>query len=242
MVFTLIGENETFAENEYSLRLDFPKGYEYIRSILEFRSVQIQRSASVVELLVFIVFSPQRPFQQTVTLTICNPLGQEWTFPLELIVELGKPVGTIVIESLLNKIGKAKVEIPGMFRTQVPFHIYFAAGSGSEFSLSASHGMIEPSLSQIVELPVEILFAPKMYGKLQKGLLVVDTMDSQFLFDVVGKTPDYVPPVVAKGMLEQPGETTERPIRKRNAIRENIENVRTFSISCTDKLRQNIRN
>jgi hypothetical protein len=223
---TLIGESETFAEHGYVLRLELPKGYEYVRSILELRPVQIQRTSGAVELIVTALFTPQRPFQQTAVLVVGNPLGQEWTFAIELVVDLGKPVGTIVVESLLNKVGKAKVQIPATFRTQVPFHAYFAAGSGSEFSVSASHGMIEPTLAPVTELPIEVSFAPKMYGKLQKALLIVDTMEAQFLLDIVGKTPEYVPPVVSKGVMDIQTESTERPVRKRNAIRENIENAR----------------
>jgi hypothetical protein len=86
--------------------------------------------------------------------------------------------------------------------------------------------MIQPSLTNVVELPIDILFSPKMYGKLLKGILVVDTLDSQFLFEIVGKTPDYVPPVVTKSSLEMVVESPEKPRPKRNVIRDNIESVK----------------
>jgi hypothetical protein len=86
--------------------------------------------------------------------------------------------------------------------------------------------MIQPSLLNVAELPVDIMFSPKMYGKLHKGVLVVDTLDSQYMFDVVGKTPDYVPPVVTKGALDTMPESPEKPRPKRNVIRDNIESVR----------------
>jgi hypothetical protein len=165
----LIGENEVFPESEYGLRLELPKGYEFVRSVLEVQTMRVEKSDAGADLTVAMTFAPQRPFQQETTVVIANPLGQDWNFTIELVVELGKPVETIVIESLLNKVGSAKVQIPGVFRDQVPFHAYFAAGSGSEFSLSAAHGMIEPTLLPAAELPVDVLFAPKMYGKLQKG-------------------------------------------------------------------------
>jgi hypothetical protein len=226
----LIGETEAFCESQYSLRLEIPKGFEYIRSVVEIEATRVQRSEGAAELAISAVFEPQRPFQQTINLIVGNPLGQEWTFEIEVIAELGKPFGTIVVESLLNKVGTAKVVIPGVFKTEVPFHVYFAAGSASEFSLSTAHGMIEPTLLPQIELPVEVMFGPKMYGKLQKGLLIVDTADRQFVFEVFGKTPEYVPPVIQKGVVREASpegaERPDRPVRKRNAIRENIENVR----------------
>jgi hypothetical protein len=200
---TLVGETESFAASEYELKIELPRGYEYIRSILDLQATGLVRSENTSELTLRAVFSPQRPFQQTIPLIVRNPLAQEWTFQIELNVEFGKPSGTIVVESLLNKTGVAKIQIPMVFGSQVPFHVYFAAGSASEFSLSSSHGMIEPSFAGATELPVDLLFSPKMYGKLLKALLVVDTMESQFLFDIVGKTPDYVPPVVTKGIFDR---------------------------------------
>jgi hypothetical protein len=63
--------------------------------------------------------------------------------------------------------------------------------------------MIEPTLRPQIELLVEVMFGPKMYGKLQKGLLIVDTADRQFVFEVIGKTPEYVPPVIQKGVVRE---------------------------------------
>jgi hypothetical protein len=227
---TLIGETEVFTASEYALKLELPHGYEYIRSILDIQPTEITRSETGTELSLRAIFSPQRPFQQSVTLIVTNPLSQEWHFQIELTVELGKPSGTIVIESLLSKTGVAKIQLPVVFRNQVPFHAYFTAGSASEFSLSAAHGMIEPSLSGLPELPVDLLFSPKMYGKLLKALLVIDTVDSQFLFDIVGKTPDYVPPVVTRSMFDRSlYGPLEPPKKKANSLRPGRANIRSKS-------------
>lgn len=236
--FTLVGETETFEMNEYSFILNIPSAYEFIRSILELRVDSIERLQNTTKLIVKAKFSPQRPFTQTITLTIRNPLGQEWQFPIDLNVELGSPQTTIVLESIINKTSSSKIQIPALFRENTPFHAYFAAGSASEFSLSDSHGMVEPSTTDVAELPVEIIFGPKMYGKILKGLLVVDTLDSQFLFDVVGKTPDYVPPVAKKSSIDTSSikrgssELSEKKLgespkkKKRNIIKDNIDGIK----------------
>jgi hypothetical protein len=73
-----------------------------------------------------------------------------------------------------------------------------------------------------------------MYGKVLKGTLLVDTTDAQYLFDVLGKTPEYVPPVITKAssiIYEHAAEETAKKEatvkKKRNIIRDNIEFVKS---------------
>ena len=74
------------------------------------------------------------------------------------------------------------------------------------------------------DLPVEVQFSPKTYGKILKGTLVIDLIDAQFIYDVVGKMPEYIPPVAAASSLshvvEKKDSTLKKP--KRNIIRDNI--------------------
>jgi hypothetical protein len=102
-----------------------------------------------------------------------------------------------------------------MIKSQTPFHAYSANRSASEFSVTPSHGMIEPTLLTITDIPIDVLFAPKMDGKVLKGLLVIDTTDAQFLF---GKLELPV------GGPEAPEEVGQK--KRRNIVKENIENVR----------------
>jgi hypothetical protein len=185
-----------------------------------------------------ISFTPRRPLSQTIKLSVQNPLRQEWQFTLELNVELGQIQESLMIESLLNKTGKAKIHLPTVFSTQVPFHAYFVSGSASEFSVSPSHGMIEPTLLPTTEVPIDVVFAPKMYGKVLKGMLVIDTVDAQWLFDIFGKTPEYVPPVVTRprelAEWSQPQMALENKQNKRhNIVRENIENAKRGKIRAS---------
>ena len=229
---TLIGENDTFNVNEYKISLDVPTSMEFLHTIIDLKPEKIEKNGSIFIMEIQAKFSPMRPFTQTIHISVKNPIGQKWQFPLELISELGTPVDKIILETHLNKTLTSKIKIPFLFRTKTPFHAYFASGSASEFSLTSEHGMIEPfPSSNTTILPVEILFTPKMYGKIFKALLVVDTLDSQFLFDVVGKIPEYVPPVIkGKGKIDT---TRDEEIRrtlpkkkKRNIIKENIESVK----------------
>ena len=229
---TLVGENETFDASEYTLDMEVPKNFEFIRAALDVHPVDVHRCDGTTGLELAVTFKPKRPLNQSVKLTVRNPLKQEWQFKFDLNVELGRAHESVTIESLLNKTGTGKVRLPVSFNQQTPFHAYFASGSASEFSVSPEHGILEPVLTEYTEIPVDVTFAPKMYGKHLKGLLVIDTIDSQYLFDIFGKTPEYVPPVVIDKSpeidslpkpVERPAVQSSLTVKKRNIIRENIE-------------------
>ena len=243
LTFVLVGENEVFKPSEYTIRLDLPQDFEFIRANLELKATEVKQVDTTYELLVSAKFSPMRPLNAHGSLSIKNPIEQEWNFDIHFVAERGKPVDTIYIESLLNKTGTANVVLPHVFNTLTPFHAYLAAGSATEFQITMDHGFIEPTLSDSTEMPFQLIFSPKMYGKILKGLLVVDTLDSQYIFDVIGKTPEYVPPVVRTGhVLTSTTVSTESkkslsalrksepvPIsttKRRNIIKENIENAK----------------
>ena len=230
LIFNLIGETEIFNESEYLLFIHLPVEFEYLRNILDFKPIKISKNSTSTEIIVLSKLSPKRPAQLQFGLTISNPLHQEWNFTIEIIIERGKPISTLIIESLLNKTGIINVTLPFNIRTQTPFHAYFANGSATEFMVSIEHGFIEPSNLDEAILPFNILFNPKMYGKVLKGLLVIDTLDSQFLFEIIGKTPEYIPPNIKNGtlLIDLPINEENNLKKKRNIIKDNIENIKNF--------------
>jgi hypothetical protein len=230
---TLIGETDVFAVAEYSLSLNLPTDFEFLRNAIAATAKDVERGDGTTSLRVHVRFAPQRPLQVATTLKVTNPLGQEWVFPMDFVAERGRPIETVVIASLLNKEGRAKVIVPTSFRADTHYKAHFAAGSAVELRLEPDEGTIAASFDEKTELPFDVVFAPKMYGKILKGVLVVDTTDAQYLFDVIGKTPDYVPPVITgTGLVDHRLPEDVRKFhqmqakRKRNVIRENIENVK----------------
>jgi hypothetical protein len=161
-------------------------------------------------------------------------MGQDWHFHLEIAVEPGEITGKIVIESLLHKTGTTTISVPNVLKGPSAFHAYFVHGSAVEFSVSPSHGFIEPNImAPSIELPLTVVFAPLMYGKVLKGLLAIDTIECQFIFEVLGKTPDYIPPVIASGTAPSrldnilPAEDIQKmQPKKRNVIKDNIEGAK----------------
>ena len=241
LAFTLIGEKDGFpSPHDYTVTFIPPKGYEFINAILVVAPVDIKKSEDSLNSSVLTVgctLSPKRPLSISVPFFVKNPLGQQWQFQVDLRVEKGTTQSKIVIESLLNKEGTATISVDEKCEMRLPFHAYFVSGSCSEFSVTPEHGFIEPQFHKgnKTELPVQIVFAPKMYGKVFKGVLVVDTLDSQYIFEVEGKTPQYVPPVVADGSSAERLDNVMSPedkrrmlmgSRRRNIIRDNIDRAK----------------
>lgn len=231
---TLVGETDAFTASEYAVTLSLPQNMEFLRSAITTTADEVQRTSNATTLIVRVRFAPQKPVQCESTVKVSNPLGQEWQFQVTFFADRGKPVDTITIESLLNKEGTARVFAPVSFGTPTQFKAYFAPGSATEFRLSVTQGVIPISLDEKSEVPVDIIFAPKMYGKLLRGVLVIETAEAQYLYDIIGKTPDYVPPVVKKsGILNFLPEDARKyrdtnAKKRRNIIRDNIEKVRTM--------------
>ena len=235
LTFVLIGETEVFTINKYSASITLPPGYEFLNTAISIRTKEIKRKDNIVSIVMTVRFSPQKPLKCIATISIKNPLSQEWHFDIELTSERGKVISQVIVESLLNKTGYAKVHVPFTFNVHTNFRAYFAQGSAIELDVQPRQGTIEPSFLSPTELPVTVLFSPKMYGKVLKGILVIETETSQYLFEVLGKTPEYVPPdlstVSAKINNKLPEEVQKFHLmqtkKHRNIIKDNIENVKT---------------
>jgi hypothetical protein len=115
--------------------------------------------------------------------------------------------------------------MPDFVTARTAFRVYFVDGSAVELSVTPGQGYIEPELDDSNEFPFEVIFKPKIAGRVMKGRLVVDTAEAQYIFDIVGRMPQYVPPVVTKVTVEDRGEV--QPTKKRNIIRDNIEDARS---------------
>ena len=229
----LAAENENYKFNEYALTVDYPTGYDWMSKILEIRTVELKKKNNSPCLVVFSKFAPKRPIEEKIKLIVENPFGQRWEFNIFINIRAGEIHSKIYVESDIKNASHSRINVSTSFPSVTPFHAYFAAGSAAEFSVSPENGYIEPSIDETVELPFDVIFTPVIYGKVFKGLLVVDTLEEELIFEVFGKIPEYIPPVIKNSVID-----TTRPLsarrntnsrtgtKKRNIIRENIENVK----------------
>jgi hypothetical protein len=220
----LLAENEKYDVTEYKLNVTYPAKAEWLAKIFRVSVVSLNHEAVIPQLVVNIRMIPRRPLRETVLFEVLNPFDQKWDFPVDVAVDPGVPQETIVIEGGLSELVTARITVSDVFTARTAYHAYFASGSANEFMVRPDQGFIESALDEVREFPFDVIFKPKIYGTVMKGLLVVDTPEVQYLYDVVGKIPEYVPPVIATARLDtnRGGASEIMTVRRRNIIRDNI--------------------
>ncbi|OHT13796.1 hypothetical protein TRFO_16023 [Tritrichomonas foetus] len=230
----LVAESEKYQFNEYVINVEYPQGYEWISKILDIHAIDVKEKNNSPCLVIFTRISPKRPIERTIKVCVENPFSQKWYFPIDLNIKRGDIYSKVVVESNLKIATRSKINVNMPFNSRTAYHVYFAQGSASEFTVSPQQGYIEASLEETRELPFDIIFHPLIYGKVMKGLLVLDMLEQQILFEVSGKVPDYIPPVIKNPTIDTTLPLSARRYaesrigqKKRNIIKDNIESART---------------
>ncbi|OHT01690.1 hypothetical protein TRFO_31385 [Tritrichomonas foetus] len=228
----LIGEKEEYRTSDYHYSVDFPEGFEFLKSVILIQPEKIVKTDVSPTLHLNLTLQPRRPVQTTCQLIIENPMNQRWRFPIKINVDTGNLTKVMLMEAPLGQEAHEKIVIDEPIRSRCEFEAYFVQGSASEFNVSPDHGFMEPSLLEKNHLPIDVFFKPTTYGKLMKALLVIDTQDTQFLIELNGKVPDYVPPIaplmgtINATINNSTMRSTRESPRKRNFLKENIEKAR----------------
>ena len=242
--FPIVGEREEYKANEYKLTVSFPKGYEFLSKYLKITPIEIvqEQFPTIVTQMRFI---PRRPLKIGINIDIENPSSLKWHFDYNVDIINSPPIETIELECVLRKEIHHQITIREVFKERTAYHAYFAPGSATEFSVTSPKGFIEQSLRDEIQLPFDVVFKPRMYGKVLNGLLVVDTLEAQYLYEFIGRIPDYVPPLIKwSGRVDN--KTPDSVLhwkeicttRKRNIIKDNIESVKIARPKTTMVLRR----
>jgi hypothetical protein len=233
ILFPLVGEREDFDASEYTAKFIYPRGYEFLGAILSIKPTEVQLLDGTPTLVASVRSQSRRPLDLIIEVLIGNVLSQVWNFQMKLAIASALPLETITLECGLGKVVSYQIRLNEMFNGRTACHAYFAAGSAAEFTVSEEETWIEPSLADLCELPFSVLYAPTTYGKVQRGLLVVDTLEAQWTFEFMGKSPDYVPPNILRSgrvdiSLPESAKrfAEERMVRKRNIVKEGIDFIR----------------
>lgn len=247
--FTLIGERENYPVEDYRFICEFPEEYSFLNNVFFIHADRIVKNEESPYIVATINFRPRRPVTTLCQVTIENKLNQQWRFPIKIIVETEDLTNQLIIESQLGYQAEKSILVNDTIQNRSEFEAYFLPGAATEFTVVPEHGFIEPSMSTPTVLPIEIIYRPVTYGKMTKGVLVIDTIDTQYLIEVVGKVPDYAPPAApligtintgindsimrtrnALGMSADTFSSTALPSpRKRNYIKDNIDKAKVVS-------------
>ena len=229
--FYLPGETDNFPASSYQTSLEIQRDFQWISKYLETKVDSVKHTDEGYSLLITIKLTIRKQVDCIVNLSIMNEISQSWKFPIHVVTTQSEICGQMTIMSTINNAKNEQVVLNENFPMNTDFYAYFLPGYSEDLSLSCDSGTIAASMSGQTKVPVEVVYAPKVYGKYTKGTLVIETKEAEYLISVTGRIPEYVPPVVKTSSISeyqrQTTPTLERTApRRRNIIKENIENAK----------------
>ncbi|XP_076799523.1 cilia- and flagella-associated protein 47-like isoform X2 [Clavelina lepadiformis] len=223
----VVVEGHSIAE-EFSYAIDYPEHGDVRQQIEQALAVSLVRKqrnphTGMVVLVFNLVFSPFRPMNYTVCLTVASATGGVWSFPLSIRASEPPPDDVIYVEAAgLGKGSTVSFLLYSHSKHPTPFNAFFVNGSDLEFSVSPATGELQPQGTSGTRLSVT--FTPNMYGRFYKARLIVQTLDMQWTYDVKGVTPEYRVPNVSSTILHttpsRPRAIAQRP--RVNYVRKNL--------------------
>ena len=230
IAFYLPGETDNFPPNSYQTSLEIQKDFEWITKYLESKVESVKHTNDGYSLVITLKLTLRKQVDCIVNLTITNEIAQSWKFPIRLTTTQSEICGQMTLTSTINHPSHTQVVLNENFPTSVEFIAYFLPGYSEDLSLSTEKGVIDASMSGSTKVPVDVIYSPRVYGKYTKGILVIETKESEFLISITGRIPDYVPPVIKTSSyakeVQSPDSPPQSPRKRRNIIKENIENAK----------------
>lgn len=133
--------------------------------------------------------SPQRLFTTTGLLIIEGTTTQSrWIRPLQLIATPPQPDDKIIIDGTLNHKSTIAFQLSNPTTQSKPFTAYFTKGSASEFSVQPKTGTLIPDSQRLSSHANEFIISyhPTVYGKNLSGMLIIETDDMCWAYQVQG--------------------------------------------------------
>merc|ERR1711988_788345 len=93
-----------------------------------------------------------------------------------------------------------KFSLTNRFPTYATFQAYFSTESAYTLQVTPSNGLLAPAGSEGTQFSVS--FAPTEYGKLQRGRLIIQTAEMQWIYEVMGTHPKPEVPKNIKSVLD----------------------------------------
>ena len=145
-------------------------------------------------------FVPLKPFKEKVQFIISLSGGGNWKY--KMLFEASEPdfFDTLIVRS---KINVRKAITFRLFnydkKNSSSYNAYFTNESDPEFMVSPKKGILEPMIKD--GSLIEVSYMPTQYGKEKHGVLIVETENFYWRFQVKGEFEKYIPPK-GKGKLK----------------------------------------
>ncbi|EAY03720.1 hypothetical protein TVAG_473440 [Trichomonas vaginalis G3] len=182
--------------------------YQWITNYVDYKSTKEQG-----KVILDLEFKPKRPVDIRCQILVQNDLKQQWTFPLLLRSDPPEPCETYIMECALNSCASLRPYVREIFPRREQFRAYIMKGGSNDFSVNPSDGFISATEQSrfslmMTELPLTVYFRPRQYGKKMEATLIIDTKERQFVFNLKGQVPEYIPPFfVTSGRLDSGRQT-----------------------------------
>ena len=238
-----ISNNKPFSSTgNYQFRFQFQSEFEWMKKIISVLSYENLESS---KLRITFKLTPKKQIFTSFSLIVDNSLGQSWNFRIGVNIERGNISHIVSIESQMNVSTSINVKLTKPISYEKEFKAYFLANSSQFLSVTPEATIFGPSFDDEPEMPFEITFYPKNYGKNMKGILVIEAEDEEFLFEVHGRMPGYIPPNVKRsGKIDTTMPEGAKPLLKstRNFIKENINNIKILQGAIQAKKKSSNQN
>ena len=127
-------------------------------------------------------YYPQRTMSMSVDVVIVKKNGGRWRFELLLDAESPEIDGKLYLEANVGDVAYQTLTVPSSKGKALPFSVYFYEPQTC-FEVKTNR-----------ENEVVISFTPKEFGREYVAILIVETEETQWIHEVHGTYPPYIPP------------------------------------------------
>ena len=197
--FSLGGYDGDATTEEFDTELFVAKDVQYGRAAVNSMTIARLHSDDTTSTVSFqCTFAPLRPFIAHAELLVKKKTGGMWRFPIQLESQSPDIDDVIVMEAAVNAAATINFQLYNVLPQQSSFIAYFSSDSPQEFTVTPSKGVLPPMpMSQSTRgagTTISVGFTSSQYGKTLSGILIVDTDDMQWRYEVRGTLPKYQPP------------------------------------------------
>eukprot|EP01017_Pseudomicrothorax_dubius_P047657 TRINITY_DN8583_c0_g1_i5.p1 TRINITY_DN8583_c0_g1~~TRINITY_DN8583_c0_g1_i5.p1 ORF type:complete len:454 (+),score=135.08 TRINITY_DN8583_c0_g1_i5:255-1616(+) len=147
-------------------------------------------------------FLPMKPFKTSFEILIFKSRGGRWKFRVNVEATEPDVDDTIYIEAPINRTVSVSFKLTNTkYKVYADFVAGFTPESDSEFSVMPKTGLLEPYGKDGTTFTIS--FTPVEYGKVKKGVLIIQTDEMYWSYLVRGTFPEYKKPEPKGGKIDQ---------------------------------------
>jgi len=197
-LYGLVQDGMSPEGEDFDFDLEFPsctEGQEHwLREWLKVCGSNLKLDSPSGTLGFHLSFQPLRPFQAGCELVVRRTsTGGRWKFPIRVDIGDADPEQEpIMIEAAIKTIKKVVFKMTNRTSSSAQFSAYFTVDSAKTLRVEPSSGVLSGFGTEGSEFYLS--YAPEEYGKAEKGRLIIQTDEVQWIYDVSTRQPGFKVP------------------------------------------------